>query len=98
MLNQDTIREAARLTQAGQLAEATALLQRMLRGKRAPDATSRSPEHVSVPGREPPTIDHQRYLQQCGGKPQLQALHPERLSGSTASAGRDASRLHPVAG
>ena len=57
MLNQDTIREAARLTQAGQLAEATALLQRMLRGERAPGATSLSPEHVSLPGREPPTID-----------------------------------------
>ena len=37
MLNQDTIREATRLTQAGQLTEATALLQRMFRGERAPD-------------------------------------------------------------
>ena len=36
MLNQDTIREATRLTHAGQLADATALLQRMLRGERAP--------------------------------------------------------------
>ena len=33
MLNQDIIREATRLTRAGQLVEATALLQRMLRGK-----------------------------------------------------------------
>ena len=57
MLNQDTIREATRLTHAGQLAEATALLQRMLRGERAPDATSRTPGQVSLPGREPPTID-----------------------------------------
>jgi hypothetical protein len=57
MLNQNTLREATRLTQAGQLAEATALLQRMLRGERAPDATSRSPGRVSLPGREPPTID-----------------------------------------
>ena len=57
MLNQDTIREATRLTQAGQLAEATALLQRMLRGERAPDAKSRTPGSVSLPGREPPTID-----------------------------------------
>ena len=38
MLNQDIIREATRLTRAGQLVEATALLQRMLRGERAPDA------------------------------------------------------------
>jgi len=57
MLNQDTFREATRLTHAGQLAEATALLQRMLRGERAPDATSRSPGLVSLPGRKPPTID-----------------------------------------
>ena len=42
MLNQDTLREATRLTQAGQLAEATALLQHMLRGERAPDATTRT--------------------------------------------------------
>ena len=33
MLNQDIIREATRLTRAGQLIEATALLQRMLRGE-----------------------------------------------------------------
>jgi poly(hydroxyalkanoate) depolymerase family esterase len=57
MLNQDTIREATRLTHAGQLAEATALLQRMLRGERAPDAISRTTRRVSLPGREPPTID-----------------------------------------
>jgi poly(hydroxyalkanoate) depolymerase family esterase len=57
MLNQEQIREATRLTHAGQLAEATALLQRMLRGERAPDAISRTPGRVSLPSREPPTID-----------------------------------------
>ena len=41
---------------------------------------------------------HRRHLQQRGGKPGLQALHPEPLSGATASSGRHASRLHPVAG
>jgi hypothetical protein len=56
MLNQDTFREATRLTHAGQLAEATALLQRMLRGECASDATSRASERISLPGREP-TID-----------------------------------------
>ncbi len=40
MLNQDTLREAARLTRAGQLAEATALLQRMLQGEHASAAAS----------------------------------------------------------
>lgn len=57
MLNQDTIREATRLTHAGQLVEATAILQRMLRGDRPPDATSRATGRVLLPGREPPTID-----------------------------------------
>jgi poly(hydroxyalkanoate) depolymerase family esterase len=57
MLNHDTIREATRLTHAGQLAEATALLQRMLRGDRAPDAKSRIPGRVALRGRKPPTID-----------------------------------------
>jgi poly(hydroxyalkanoate) depolymerase family esterase len=57
MLNQDTIREATRLTHAGQLAEATALLQRMLRGEPAPDLTSHAPGRISLPGREPATID-----------------------------------------
>jgi poly(hydroxyalkanoate) depolymerase family esterase len=57
MLNQDTILEATRLTRAGQLAEATALLQRMLRGERAPDATSRSRGLISLPGRKAPTIE-----------------------------------------
>jgi poly(hydroxyalkanoate) depolymerase family esterase len=39
MLNQDIIREATRLTRTGQLVEATAMLQRMLHGERAPDAS-----------------------------------------------------------
>jgi poly(hydroxyalkanoate) depolymerase family esterase len=57
MLNHDTIREATRLTHIGQLAEATALLQRMLRGERAPETILRTPGRVALPGREPPTID-----------------------------------------
>ena len=55
MLNQNTIREATRLTQAGQLTEATALLQDMLRGARAP-TTTLSPDR-RLPGRTLPTID-----------------------------------------
>lgn len=53
MLNQDIIREATRLTRAGQIAEATALLQRMLRGDGAPDATF----GTALTGREPPIFD-----------------------------------------
>jgi poly(hydroxyalkanoate) depolymerase family esterase len=57
MLNQDTLREATRLTQAGQLTEATALLQRMFCGERAPAAASPAQGHIRLPGRAPPTID-----------------------------------------
>ena len=57
MLNQNTLREATRLTQAGQLAEATALLQRMFRGEGAPAGASSDPGRISLPGRTPPTID-----------------------------------------
>jgi poly(hydroxyalkanoate) depolymerase family esterase len=56
MLNQEIVREATRLTRAGQLIEATALLQRMLRGESVPEPVSKTagaaPERL-----EPPTID-----------------------------------------
>jgi poly(hydroxyalkanoate) depolymerase family esterase len=57
MLNQDTVREATRLTRAGQLVEATALLQRMLQGDSAPGPTSRSAAQALLARLEPPTID-----------------------------------------
>jgi len=55
MLNQDIVREATRLTRAGQLVEATTLLQRMLRGESAPEAASGTTARALA--REPPTID-----------------------------------------
>jgi poly(hydroxyalkanoate) depolymerase family esterase len=58
MLNQDIVREATRLTRSGRLVEATALLQRMLRGENASNATKPTAGRtVSAAGREPPTID-----------------------------------------
>jgi len=56
MLNQDTLREATRLTQAGQLTEATALLQGMFR-ERAPAAASPAPRHIRLPRHASPTIE-----------------------------------------
>ena len=57
MLKQDIVREATRLTRAGQLVEATALLQRMLRGETAPEATSGTTGRVALTRREPLIID-----------------------------------------
>jgi poly(hydroxyalkanoate) depolymerase family esterase len=57
MLKQDIVREATRLTRAGQLVKATVLLQRMLRGETAPDATSGATARVALTGRESLIID-----------------------------------------
>ena len=62
MLNQDTIREATRLTHAGQLAEATALLQRMLRGESAPDAPSRTGVASLFPAASRPSLTRRPML------------------------------------
>ena len=48
MLNQDIIREATRLTRAGQLVEAAALLQGMLHGERPAHAASRPPASAAL--------------------------------------------------
>jgi poly(hydroxyalkanoate) depolymerase family esterase len=56
MLDQNVVREATRLTRAGQLVEATALLQRMLRGESAPEPSG-SHARVAPARLEPPTID-----------------------------------------
>ena len=57
MLNQDTLREATRLTQAGQLTEATALLQRMLRGERPLAEAAAAKGLIRLPSGTPPSID-----------------------------------------
>jgi poly(hydroxyalkanoate) depolymerase family esterase len=56
MLNQDTVREATRLTRAGQLVEATALLQRMLRGASVSESPGSSTRDAHA-RTEPLTID-----------------------------------------
>ena len=70
MLNQDIIREATRLTRAGQLVEATALLQRMLRGESATDTTSRTGSRIAL--REPLIIDAKaNAVEETDSHPQL---------------------------
>jgi poly(hydroxyalkanoate) depolymerase family esterase len=73
MLNQDIIREATRLTRMGQLGEATALLQRMLRGASAPDAPSRTGGRIALTGREPLIIDAKaNAVEETDSHPQLE--------------------------
>ncbi len=57
MLRQDIVREATRLTRAGRLVEATALLQRMLRGETAPDMTFGTDGDTALTRRVPLIID-----------------------------------------
>ncbi|MBB4427821.1 poly(hydroxyalkanoate) depolymerase family esterase [Bradyrhizobium sp. CIR48] len=79
MLNQDIVREATRLTRSGQLVEATALLQRMLRGENAPDVTAPSTYRShSTPG-EPPTIDAKANAAEMGS-PRRTARPPADLT------------------
>ena len=73
MLNQDIIREATRLTRAGQLVEATALLQRMLRGESAsaPCAPPRAGGRSALAVREPLIIDAKANAEEADSHPQL---------------------------
>jgi poly(hydroxyalkanoate) depolymerase family esterase len=57
MLNPNMMLEATRLTRAGRLIEATALLQRMLRGEPAPDMSFGGAGDVALAGRAPAIID-----------------------------------------
>jgi poly(hydroxyalkanoate) depolymerase family esterase len=81
MLNQDIIREATRLTRAGQLVEATALLQRMLHGDGAPDTPSRSGGRIAL--REPLIIDAKaNAVEETESHPQLKpaaSAQPHKL-------------------
>jgi len=56
MLKQDIVREATRLTRAGRLVEATALLQRMLCGETSPGMTFGTAGDIAAPTRREPLI------------------------------------------
>jgi poly(hydroxyalkanoate) depolymerase family esterase len=79
MLNQDIVREATRLTRAGQLVEASALLQRMLRGESAPGATLRATGRLALTGREPPIIDAKANTIEETDDAQLATAQPRML-------------------
>jgi poly(hydroxyalkanoate) depolymerase family esterase len=73
MLKQDIIREATRLTQTGQLVEATALLQRMLRGDNAPTTTSRITDRIALSG---PTIIDAKANTAADSRPPAKSARP----------------------
>ena len=85
MLNQDIVREATRLTRAGQLVEATALLQRMLRGESAPGPTSGSTARTRA--REARAANHRRKGQRRRGEGKS-AARAGHLRSSDANAPR----------
>jgi poly(hydroxyalkanoate) depolymerase family esterase len=79
MLNQDIVREATRLTRAGRLVEATALLQRMLRGERDPGPASRRAAPTPLARLEPPTIEAKAHVvEENDRKPPAQARRRKR--------------------
>jgi poly(hydroxyalkanoate) depolymerase family esterase len=96
MLNQDLMREATRLTRAGQLVEATVLLQRMLRGESAPDATSRA-GRIALTGREAPIIDAKaNTIEETDGPPPARASSAQpRLFRELLDRTKERSRLGP---
>ncbi|GLR89459.1 extracellular catalytic domain type 1 short-chain-length polyhydroxyalkanoate depolymerase [Bradyrhizobium iriomotense] len=78
MLDQNIVREATRLTRAGQFVEATALLQRMLRGESAP-GPSDSSAHVAPARLEPSTIDVKaNFVEEKEGRQATQATSVQR--------------------
>ena len=94
MLNQNIVSEAMRLTRAGQLVEATALLQRMLRGKCDPGPASRSAAPTALARLEPPTIDATAHvIEESERRPSAQAASAQAKRHAPLDAMRKFSRL-----
>jgi poly(hydroxyalkanoate) depolymerase family esterase len=95
MLNHDIVREATRLTRAGQLVDATALLQRMLRGESAPEASGSTAS--AAPARlGPSTIDVKANLvgeRESRPAPRASSTPPRLKSSTRFDSMKDFSRL-----
>jgi hypothetical protein len=97
MLRPEVIREAARLTRAGQLIEATALLQRMLRGERVTDASSRPEDRIALAAdSEPLTIVAKAKTMEEIDRPQ--PLKPATAQPHVLRALLDRAKGHPGVG
>jgi poly(hydroxyalkanoate) depolymerase family esterase len=93
MLNQDVMREATRLTRAGQLVEATALLQRMLRGETAPDMTF--PNGGDMWRKPPLIVDAKVEMIGEADRPRLSRVLPAELPTPCGSLHRAKRRSGP---
>ncbi|WLA82171.1 extracellular catalytic domain type 1 short-chain-length polyhydroxyalkanoate depolymerase [Bradyrhizobium elkanii] len=95
MINHDIVREATRLTRAGQLMEATALLQRMLRGEGVSEPSGSTAS--AAPARlEPPTIDLKANVveeRECRPPAQASSTPPRPKSPLRFDGMKDFSRL-----
>jgi poly(hydroxyalkanoate) depolymerase family esterase len=97
MLKQDIIREATRLTRAGRLVEATALLQHMLCGERTAGATF-LPDPIALPGGTPSIVDVKpNWVKEAGTSqpPRTTSAQPRKssaLSNRTSKYSRPRSR------
>ena len=80
VLNPNSMLEAVRLTRAARLAEATTLIQRMLRGETAPDMALGAANEFAPTGREPPIIDAKAETIDETGGPLLNAANPRSRS------------------
>ena len=79
VLNPNSMLEAVRLTRAARLAEATTLIQRMLRGETAPDMALGAANEFAPTGREPPIIDAKAETIDETGGPLLNAAKSAQL-------------------
>jgi hypothetical protein len=93
MLDPNKIAEATRLTRAGRLAEAVALLQRMLRAESPRDMTFGTAVDIVPTGRKPPIID-------ATAKSEETACPPSSYSASKVArrAGHSQARPRPLSG
>src|SRR5207244_5537803 len=90
----DSMLEATRLTRAGRLAEATALLQRLLRGDAAPDrAGGATMESAAAPaGRPTPLIDVTPHAIEATVRQPSSPMGEETLAGSRSTGSMHAAR------
>src|SRR5260221_11835706 len=96
MLSPNKMIEATRLARAGRLAEATALLQRMLRAERPPDMTIGTAGDIVPTGREPPIIDATAKSEETDRPPSSRVRTNSRPAGRPFASAATTAQPHMV--